>query len=193
MKKEEVLKGAYDQWITKGYEHFSDLGPNQLSIRKISGDVQLPRTSFYYYFENQEEYLNELLSSHWDQVTDLFETINKRGIKTCAEFFRVLEQYPATVNFQNQLFKNREKPHYNKMFLKVYEELYDQIIYDLISQEYETELPNDSLKEIMLMTSEVWFSRLFSNNISAKVKMQNLKDIMKTVSIVIEKSAAAVA
>lgn len=186
MKNKKGLKSAYDLWITKGYEHFSEFGPNQISIRKISVDLNQPRTSFYYYFENQDEFLNELLIAHWERVNELLDDVKNRNITTCTELFRVLENYPIALNFQNRLFKNREVEAFDKLFLKVYDALFDEVISRIVFEKYDTDISTEKVKELMLFTTEVWFSRLLSNKHSVQSKIKNLQDIMGTVSIVLQ-------
>lgn len=185
MKKKEMLKSAYDQWITKGYEHFSNVGPSQLSVRKLSVELNQPRTSFYYYFESQEEFLNELLLAHWDRVNDLLRDIQKREINSCTELFRLLENYPVALSFQNQLFKNRENEAFNNLFLKVYDALFEHVISKIIMTAYDSNISKERLRDLMLFTAEVWFSRLYLCDLSVKSKMENLQEIMKTIGLLI--------
>lgn len=185
MRNKELLKSAYDQWITKGYEHFSDLGPDKLSIRKISVDLNQPRTSFYYYFENQDEFLNELLIAHWDRVSDLLDIAGSSDISTCTELFKLLEDFPIALNFQNQLFKNREVEAYNQLFLKVYNALFEKVIARIVYETYDTNLSKEKLRDLMLFTAEVWFSRLYSKDNTIKSKMKNLQEIMKTLGAIL--------
>lgn len=185
MKKKEMLKSAYDQWITKGYEHFSNVGPSQLSVRKLSVELNQPRTSFYYYFESQEEFLNELLLAHWDRVNDLLRDIQNREINSCTELFRLLENYPVALSFQNQLFKNRENEAFNNLFLKVYDALFEHVISKIIMTAYDSNISKERLRDLMLFTAEVWFSRLYLCDLSVKSKMENLQEIMKTIGLLI--------
>lgn len=180
-----MLKSAYDQWITKGYEHFSNVGPSQLSVRKLSVELNQPRTSFYYYFESQEEFLNELLLAHWDRVNDLLRDIQKREINSCTELFRLLENYPVALSFQNQLFKNRENEAFNNLFLKVYDALFEHVISKIIMTAYDSNISKERLRDLMLFTAEVWFSRLYLCDLSVNSKMENLQEIMKTIGLLI--------
>jgi AcrR family transcriptional regulator len=37
-------------WLEKGYAHFAEYGPRNLSINKLSKDIGLSRASFYHHF-----------------------------------------------------------------------------------------------------------------------------------------------
>jgi AcrR family transcriptional regulator len=37
-------------WIEKGYEHFAEYGPENISINAISKEIGSPRASFYHHF-----------------------------------------------------------------------------------------------------------------------------------------------
>lgn len=180
MKRIEVSNDAYTSWVSKGYEHFSEFGPTQMSIRKISKEIKLPRTSFYYYFENQSEYLKELEMKHKEDVSDFFQELERREAYSCSEFFRVLEKYSLILKFQNQLFKNREEDSCNELFLKVYDELFEKILCRRIPKNHSTK----SAKKVMLLSIEVWFSRLQLEKMTIKEKQGNLQEIMNTMSLV---------
>ena len=67
-------------WIEKGYEHFALYVPDNLSILKISKEIGLPRTSFYYYFADREDMIEQLLIMHY-KTTDLYTAAFKEQCK----------------------------------------------------------------------------------------------------------------
>lgn len=179
MKKNEATNDAYTSWVSKGYEHFSTLGPKQISVRRIAGELKLPRTSFYYYFESQTDYLKDLKIRHRELVSDFFDELKDREIKSCTEFFRVLEHHPLVFSFQRQLFKNREDPSFNSLFLKIYNEVFDLVIFKQLKENSSEEL----LRKKMLLAVEVWFSRLQIEDCSLKSRFRNLQNITTTMDL----------
>jgi AcrR family transcriptional regulator len=107
-----VSKTAKQKWIEKGYEHFALYGPENLSILKISKEIGLPRTSFYYYFADKEDMIEQLLILHYKN-TDLYMAAFKDQCKVLIpDLYGLLEQLQTGIKFHRQLFVNRHIPSY---------------------------------------------------------------------------------
>ena len=59
---------AYSRWIEAAYLCFAEEGPKNLSITTLAKKCGLPRTNFYYYFENKEDLIHKVIEFHFKSV-----------------------------------------------------------------------------------------------------------------------------
>lgn len=168
-------------WIEKGYEHFALFGPENLSINKISKEIDSSRASFYHYFGDIEVFIEELLDMHWQMAQDF----NNLGVESCKRFFpdlyKLVEKYPIPLQFTRQLFFNRHIPAFNYMFNKMYVSHFNSFILTLFSEQFGLCQSKEIIYDLWVIVGESWYSRLDTDNLSAVNMQQLAEEIMSSV------------
>ena len=175
-----VAEKTRQLWIEKGYEHFALYGPDKLSINKISKEIGYSRASFYHHFGDIDVFIDELLNFHWE----ICNQFNLTGKKECKNFYPdlyvLLAQNPIPFKFSKQLFINRNKPIYNYLFVKTYNESSKTFILKLFSEQFNLK-NNEETNNLWTTVGESWYSRLDTNDLSAEKMQQIAKDVMNSV------------
>lgn len=171
MQKQNGIK---QKWIERGYEHFALYGPENLSINKLSKEMGASRASFYHYFGEIEIFIDEVLDMHW-QISQQFCADGADKCKKLPDIYLLLEQFPIPLQFDRQLFLNRNNPVYNYLFKKNYSTSAQSFILKLFSEHFNLQYNNEDLYNLWLTVGESWYSRLDPKNLSA-VKMQELAE-----------------
>ena len=167
-------------WLEKGYEHFALYGPDNLSVNKLSKEMGSPRASFYHHFGDIDIFINELLDMHW-QISQQFNLIGKKECKNYfPDLYILLEQYPIPLKFSKQLFINRDKPAYNYLFVKAYNESSKKFVLKLFSKQFGLK-NNEETFNLWVTVGESWYSRLDTNDLSAEKMQQIATDVMNSV------------
>jgi AcrR family transcriptional regulator len=105
------------KWLEKGYEHFALYGPEKLSINKISKEIGTSRASFYHHYGDMDVFIEELLDMHW-HICQQFSSIGAKKCKSLIpDLYKLLEQYPISLQLNEQLFLNQNNLAFNS-FLK---------------------------------------------------------------------------
>ena len=162
------------KWIDKGYEHFALYGPKNLSIKKLSKELNSSRGSFYYQFENLELFIEESLDVHWQLILKYCALGAKQCKNYYPDFFLLLESFPISMKFHRQLFCNRDNPVYNLLFNKVSQTSSKIFILDLFSKQYDLNYNYEDTFNLYLTFEESWNSRIKPNDFSSARKMQEL-------------------
>lgn len=169
------------KWLEAGYRHFAELGPELLSINKLSKELNSSRASFYHYFGDLDVFIDELLAMHWKIVLDF----NQQGKSKCKQLFpdlySQLAKYPVPLKFNIQLFRHRNSPAYNFLFIKTYESSAKEFILKLFCKEYNLIQPESELFNLWLTVGETWYSRLDMEDLSASTMQRHAEEIMDTV------------
>jgi len=174
-------KESKQKWIEKGYEHFALYGPSNLSVNKLSKEIESSRASFYHHFGDVEVFIEALLDMHWE----LIQEFNSNGALECKNLFPdlylLLGQYPIPLKFTRQLFLSRNNPAYNFLFMKVYSASANAFVLKLFAEQFGLHYINQGTYDLWLTVGEAWYSRLDPDNLSA-IKMQGLaEEIMNSV------------
>ena len=99
---------SYIKWLETAYIKFAEIGPNNLSIKSLAKQCDLPRTNFYYYFANKEELIEELIKLHFETTTKLFNTeLENRLHSLIPDLYVISIDYKLGFQFAKQLFLNR--------------------------------------------------------------------------------------
>ena len=168
------------QWIEKGYEHFALYGPENLSINKISKEIGSSRASFYHHFGDIDVFIEKLLDMHW-QISQQFYLTGKKECKNYfPDLYVLLEQNPIPLKFNRQLFINRNKPTYNYLFIKTYNEASKAFTLSLFSEQFGLK-NNEETNNLWITVGESWYLRLDTNDLSAEKMQQTAKDIMNSI------------
>jgi AcrR family transcriptional regulator len=169
------------KWLEAGYRHFAEYGPDNLSINKLSKELNSSRASFYHYFGDMDVFIDELLAMHWKIALDF----NRQGKAECNQLFpdlyNILAEHPIPLKFSIQLFRHRNTPAYNFLFIKTYESSAMSFVLKLFSREYKLEQPESELLKLWLTVGETWYSRLTLEDLSATTLQENAEEILNTV------------
>jgi len=175
-----VAEKTRQLWIEKGYEHFALYGPENLSINKISKEIESPRASFYHHYGDIDIFIDELLDLHWEISKQLNLTLKKECENFYPDLLVLLAQNPILLKFSKQLFINRDNPIYNYLFVKAYHESANFILLKLFSKQYGLKNNKETLN-LLVTVGESWYSRLDTNDLSAEKMQQIATDVMNSV------------
>ncbi|NPD44247.1 MULTISPECIES: TetR/AcrR family transcriptional regulator [unclassified Lentimicrobium] len=167
-------------WIEKGYEHFALFGPENLSINKISKEIESSRACFYHYFGDIDIFMEELLNLHI-QITQEFDLIGKRECKKLLpDLYLLLEKHPIPLKFCRQLFINRSNSLYNTSFNKAYRDSSNTFALQLFTQQYGLK-NNAETFNLWATVGDSWYSRLDINDLSAKKMQEIAEEVLNSV------------
>lgn len=168
-------------WIEKGYEHFAQYGPENISINAISKEIGSPRASFYHHFSDTEVFINFLLEAH-AEIVNLFIEQGKGNCKhLLPDLYQLIEKFPMGLKFIRQLFLNRHIPLYGYMFLKFHEQFANGFILDLFVKEYDLNLKYEDASRLWLTLTESWFARIKPEQLHAKEMQRIAEEIMNSI------------
>jgi AcrR family transcriptional regulator len=171
-----------EKWLEVGYRQFAEHGPDLLSINKISHEIGTSRASFYHYFGDIGNFIDDLLSMHWQTVERFIIT----GKDTCQNLFPdlydLIAEYPVSQQFSMQLFHARSNPEFNFLFIKMYEAIAKAFALKLFAMEYQLNQNENDVYKLWLTVGETWYSRLSPQDLSSSTLQKHAREIMKSVS-----------
>lgn len=174
-------------WLEKGYEVFALYGPKSLTINKVAKEINQTRTSFYYYFNDLSDFIEELIQMH----LKLFEIYLESGKKECKQYspdiFILLSEFSMGLKFHKQLFNNRNNPLYNFTYMQCNERSADTFAIDLFKKHYKLDTDKSTLKLIHESLLDAWFSRLDINHITVESMVKLSDEIMESILVLINK------
>ena len=86
---------SYNIWLETAYQLFAEEGPENLTINAIAKLCGLPRTNFYYYFNNKEEIIDAIIELHFQITTELFnEELKNRFDTFIPDLYVIVSVYP---------------------------------------------------------------------------------------------------
>jgi len=176
-----VVKITKQNWLETGYRHFAELGPDQLSINRLSKELGASRASFYNYFGDLNVFIDELLTMHWGIAVNF----SNEGRFSCTQLFpdlyQILAKYPIPLQFSIQLFKHRNIPAYNFIFIKSYEHSAKAFLLRLFTEEYDLRKPKSELLKLWITVGEAWYSRLNPEDLTSETLQNHAKEILDVV------------
>jgi len=169
-----------NKWLEMGYRHFAEFGPDQLSIKRIADEINVPRTTFYNYFADKEDLVHELLGIFIDQA----EMFAKEGRITCKQLIPdlhiLLYKYVTGLKFCRQLFLNRYNPVFNLVYINVNKKS-NEFIIPLYIDYYNFNIPIETAEQLWDSLTDTWYSRLNPDDLSPGAISQLTEDIMETI------------
>lgn len=170
-----------DIWLECGYKHFALYGPKNLSVNKISREIDSSRASFYHYFGDTDIFIEELLAMHWQ----IIENFNKTGAEYCSnlypDLYNFLANFTTELQFNLQLFHNRENPTFNYLFLKSYYTSAKAFTLKLFIDHCNLKQSKSDIYNLWLTIGETWYSRLDPNDLSAATLQKTSEEILQSV------------
>ncbi|WP_340113500.1 TetR/AcrR family transcriptional regulator [Maribellus mangrovi] len=162
-----------EKWLAAGYRHFALHGPKDLSINKISIEIGSSRASFYHHFGETDIFIDELLAMHWN----MSESFITAGVEHCKnllpDLYNLLAEYSIPLQFNLQLFQNRNVPNFNLLFIKSY---------TAIANALELNPSYPGVYDLWVTVGEAWYSRLDPNDLSASTMQQHASEILQTIT-----------
>ena len=153
------------KWIEAGYVQFAELGPNNLSIKRISEVAELPRTNFYYHFSDKNELIDELIKVHY-AITDEYLKVISEEIKTFLPDLHIISmRYPTSLKFVRQLFLNRHLPKYNDHYIRL-NTMANPVLIPKMLKYYGSSVDYELAEPIWMTVVDTWYSRLDVDNLS---------------------------
>ena len=151
---------TYDKWIVEGYRYFSEVGPEGFSIKELSGKTGLARTSFHYYFDNKEDFFDQLIEYHMEEVRKFGELATQNPSNVTESIARAMETLSAGILFHVQLFTHRHIPKFNRGYLKGHEINFENGILDWFLHYFHLRTSKEDGKRAYLFFADVLNSRL---------------------------------
>jgi AcrR family transcriptional regulator len=179
---------SYNRWIEIAYLLFAEEGPQNLSIKTLAKHCGLPRTNFYYYFENKEDLINKVIELHFKTTTEFFNLELENKLHSfMPDFYVIMYEFKLGVQFTKQLFKNSEQPEFNEAYKQTL-----ALSSDLIVPKFmvfsKIDLPHESVKSLWYTLTDSWYSRVNFDNYSVDSLCELYYEIMDSVTPLIEKN-----
>ena len=169
-----------NKWIEVGYFLFAENGPQNFSIKKLSEIAGLPRTNFYYHFNDYNELFEEIIKLHFG-VTDEYLRIITDELKNFLPDLHIISvRYPLGLKFVKQLFLNRDTKKYNELYIELNHMTFPVIIPKMLEY-YNLKIDYHIAKNLWVTVLDTWYSQLDVDNINLENLCQSTDRIMKTV------------
>ena len=170
------------EWLEEGYVHFAKAGPENISINQIGKNIGASRSSFYHHFGDPDFFIDELLALHWEACQEFDKAGKQHCKKLIPDLYRELAKHPVSLQFHIQLFRHRNRPHFNYLFLKSYESSAKSFALRLFAAHFDLNLPEKMLYNLWLTLGEAWYSRLDLNDVSAPTLERQGKEVLKSIA-----------
>lgn len=177
---------SYNKWLDTAYTLFAEEGPQNFSIKALAHKCGLPRTNFYYYFDNKEELVEKVIELHFKTTTEIFNIeLEKRLHSFIPDLYIVIYDFKLGVQFTKQLFLNRAHPVCNKAYIKSVQ-LSADLIVPKFTEFFKIDLPHESVKALWYILTDTWYSRIGCNNFSVDSLCELCYEIMDSVMPLIQ-------
>lgn len=169
---------TYDLWIEKGYEHFANYGPKDLSIKLIAEECSMTRTTFHYHFLNKEEFIEELLDIH----LELLNQYCALGKLNCNKFLPDIHElgmsFPNGIKFQKQLFNFRHIKKFDVIYQRCNRIAAESFIVQHFIAFYDLPLSFKPASVLYHALVDTWYSRLDITNMALENLVQLTEESM---------------
>lgn len=181
------MSKSYNQWLETAYQIFAKKGPDSLTIKGLSETCELPRTNFYYYFDNKEDLIDKLIRLHFETTTQLFnEALRKRLHSYIPDLYIILYDFKLGLQFSYQLFKNRDILKYNKAYKKGVA-LSNELILPKFKSFFKLDLPDETILALWATVVDTWYSRVNIDELSVDNMISLCYEIMDSILPLVEK------
>lgn len=177
LKKE---KNNERKWIEGAYRHFAFVGPEQLNIKRIAEITGLPRTNFYYHFQDTDMLVTALLDFHTDLSKEYEKELQQKLKVFIPDLHRILYAFETGVRFHWQLFKHRS----DVRFGYIYNSLNSssaEIILPVFREYYKLTVSDPALKSLWKTLADSWYSRLDFEDFSPESLAELSDSIMQSI------------
>ena len=165
----------YKLLIETAYEEFAVNGPD-FSLKALSKKANLPRATFYYYFNNKEHLISELLNYHRELTKSYHTEIRK--IKTLfPDLYEIMFKYKIGIRFHQQLLRNSHVKDYQKVYSDINLSSI-KILLPLIKPYFGNNLSDKEIYKFYNTLTDAWYSRLHFPNLSVNYMVKLAEEIM---------------
>jgi AcrR family transcriptional regulator len=179
---------SYNVWLQTAHKLFAEKGLENFSVKEVANRCGLPRTNFYYYFDNQDDLLDKTIELHFQTTTEIFNAeLSKRLNVFMPDLYVVLYDFKLGMQFAKTLFKHRDIPKYNTAYIKGVA-LSADLIVPKFKEYFSINLPDEQVKELWYTVTDTWYSRLNFSNYSIEYLCELCFEIMDTITPLIELS-----
>lgn len=180
---------SYNKWVETAYVLFAEEGPQNFSIKTLARQCNLPRTNFYYYFENKNELIDKVIEFHFETTAKIFNLeLENRLHNLIPDLYVIVHEFKLGVQFTKQLFLNREKPACNIAYKKSIAISTDLILPKFIAFS-KIDLPYENVKLLWNMLTDTWYCRINFNDYSVDYLCALYYEITDCIMPLIEKAA----
>ena len=151
---------TFDKWIVEGYRYFSEVGPEAFSIKELSKRSGLSRTSFHYYFENKEDFFDQLIDYHMEEIRKFGSLATQNRADVTRGIAHSMETMSTGILFHMQLLLHRNIPYFNKAYLKGHALNYENGILDWFLDFFHLKMTRKEGERAYLLFVDVLSSRL---------------------------------
>lgn len=163
VRKKELLKVAYDLFITKGYEN--------TSIDEIIEKVGIAKGTYYYYFESKEKTLEEVINMMIDDEIEKAEQVLNSDLSLENKLIGIilsLRPNMDEINVQNAIHIPENIIMHKKINERIIEEatpLLSKIVEDGVKDGvFNCENIPERIKIILIMSNELFDNKNYNKN-----------------------------
>lgn len=172
---------SYNKWLEAAYQLFAQEGPKDLSIKALAELCGLPRTNFYYYFDNKNDLIDKVIDLHFRSTVEIFNTeVKKRLHCYIPDMYIILLDFQLGIQFTKQLFINREEAIYNKAYKKSIALSAGVIVPKFIAFE-NMSLPIEDAKLLWYTLNDTWYSRVNCNIFTLEYLCESYDELMNSI------------
>ena len=153
-------QSVYEKWILEGYKYFAQVGPIDFSIKELSNQTGLSRTSFNYYFHTKEDYFDILIEHHLEETRKFGKIATQSKDNVVSGIMNAMEQLNYGIMFHVQLFNNRKIPKFDKAYLDGHEINFNNGILDWFLQFFKLKMSKEDGEKAFMLFVDVLNTRL---------------------------------
>jgi len=181
---------SYKVWLQTAHQLFAENGPENFSVKEVSNRCGLPRTNFYYHFDNKDDLLDKTIELHLQSTLEIFNAeLSKRLKVFIPDLYEVIYDFKLGMQFARTLFKHRDIPKYNTAYRKGVA-LSADLIVPKFKEFFSINLPDDQVKELWYTLTDSWTSRLNFDNYSVEYLIELCYEIVGTIIPLMEQGNA---
>lgn len=182
MKRSE----SYNKWLEVGYYFFAEKGPENLSIKALAEQCELPRTNFYYHFNDKGDFIDKLIEVHISSTIEVFnQELTTRFHSYIPDLYVILFDFKIGLQFAKQLFKNRDNLKYNKAY-NAGVILPAEFILPKFKRFFKLDLPDKTVMILWTTLVDAWYSRLNFDNATVDEMISMCYEIMDSILPLVE-------
>ena len=162
-RKQELLKIAYNMFLTKGYDN--------TSIDDIINEAQIAKGTYYYYFESKEATLEEVINMMINEEIEIAKNFLNMPISIPEKLVGIITSLKPKMDeeeIQNTLNKEENIIMHEKINNRVIEEaipLLEQVIIEGIEKNiFKCNHIKERLKMLLIMSNELFDNNNFNLN-----------------------------
>lgn len=172
---------SYIVWLETAYKLFAEKGLVNFSVKEVAKLCGLPRTNFYYYFDNKEDLLDKIIELHFHTTIEIFNNeLRKRFKVYIPDLYEIVYDFKLGIQFTKNLFKHRDIPKYNNAYIKG-TELSVDLILPKFKAFFNIILPDEQVKQLWFTVVDTWYSRLNFDNYSVEYLIKSCYEVMDTI------------